>query len=106
MTELLALQQERMKQEALIRQFENDNEAYNKIRKVAKENVTDTLSDRKEPLRLAIFCAIESIRMDPDKYGPLIYYDDDNMMITMYSQHHANNNITYSSILQQIFLHI
>ncbi|MBV9178832.1 MAG: hypothetical protein JO297_17535 [Nitrososphaeraceae archaeon] len=75
--ELESLQQKRMKQEGLIRQFENDNEAYNKIRKDAKENVTDALANRKELLRLAIFCVIESIRMDPDKYCPLIYYNDD-----------------------------
>ena len=35
------------------------------------------LSDRKELLRRAVFCVIESIRKDQDKYGPLIYYNDD-----------------------------
>ena len=34
------------------------------------------LSVKKEILRLAIFCVIETIRKDPDKYDPLIYYDD------------------------------
>jgi hypothetical protein len=77
-THMRQLYQKRMKQEALIRQLENDNDVYNKIRKAAKENVTDALANRKELLRLAIFCVIESIRMDRDKYGPLIYYNDDN----------------------------
>ena len=75
--ELESLQQKRMKQEALVRQFENDNEAYNKIRNIAEEKVTDTLASKKELIRLAIFCVIESIRKDPDKYGPVIYYNDD-----------------------------
>jgi hypothetical protein len=66
-----------MKQEALVRQFENDNEVYNNIRRAAEEKVTDTLSNRKELLRLAVFCVTGSIRKDPDKYGPLIYYNDD-----------------------------
>jgi hypothetical protein len=39
-----------MKQEALVRQFENDDEAYNKIRKTPEEKVTDTISNRKELL--------------------------------------------------------
>jgi hypothetical protein len=39
-----------MKQEALVRQFENDNEACNKIRKTPEEKVTDTISNRKELL--------------------------------------------------------
>jgi uncharacterized protein (UPF0147 family) len=75
---LASLQQKRMKQEALVRQFENDNETYNNIRKAAEEKVADTLANRKELLRLAIFCVIESIRKDPDRYGHLIYFNDDN----------------------------
>ena len=66
-----------MKQEALIRQFENENEAYNKIRKTAEEKVNSILSNRKELLGRAIFCVIESIRIDPGKYSPLIYHNDD-----------------------------
>ena len=45
----------------MVRQFENDNEAYNKIRKTAEEKVNSILSVKKEILRLAIFCVIETI---------------------------------------------
>jgi chromosome segregation ATPase len=71
--ELESLQQKRMKQEALVRQFENNNEEYNKVRKTAEEKVRSILSNKKELLRLAVFCVMETIRKDPDKYGPLIY---------------------------------
>jgi hypothetical protein len=37
-----------MKQEALVRQFENDDEAYNKFRKTPEEKVTENISNRKE----------------------------------------------------------
>jgi hypothetical protein len=38
--------------------------------------VTNTLSIKKELLRLAVFCVIESIRKDPDKYASMIYYNE------------------------------
>ena len=47
-TQFYHLYQRRMKQEALVRQFENDNEAYNKIRKTVEEKVIDALASRKE----------------------------------------------------------
>jgi predicted DNA-binding protein (UPF0251 family) len=76
MERLRRLQQQRIKQEALVKHFENSNETYNKIRKTAEEKVTDILESRKELIRLAVFSVIESIRIDPDKYGPLTYYND------------------------------
>jgi hypothetical protein len=76
--ELEYLQEKRMKLEALVRQFENNNEEYNKIRKTAGEKVNNILSDKKELLGRAVFCVTESIRKDPDKYGPLYYNDDNN----------------------------
>jgi len=76
-TQVHLLYQKRMKLDALVRQFENDNEAYNKIRRTAEEKVTTTLANRKELLRLAVFCVMGSIREDPDRHAPLIYYNDD-----------------------------
>jgi hypothetical protein len=77
MSRLQHLQQERMKQEALVKQFENNNEEYVKLTKTVEEKVHSILVDRKELLGRAVLCVIESIRMDPDKYGPLIYCNDD-----------------------------
>jgi hypothetical protein len=67
-----------MKQETLVKQFENNNEVYVKITKAFEEKVHSILLDRKELLWRAVLCIIESMRKDPDKYGPLIYYNDDN----------------------------
>jgi hypothetical protein len=78
MARLKQLQQERMKQEALVKQFENYNEEYVKIRKTVEDKVHSILVDRKELLGRAVLCVIESMRKDPDRYGPLIYYNDDN----------------------------
>jgi hypothetical protein len=71
------LQQERMKQEALVKQFKNNNEEYVKIRKTVEEKLHSVLVDRKELLGRAVLCVIESMRKDPDKYDPL-YFNDDN----------------------------
>ncbi len=61
-TQFYHLYQRRMKQEALVRQFENDNEAYNKIRKTVEEKVIDALASRKELLRLAMSIFKYSLR--------------------------------------------
>jgi hypothetical protein len=73
MERLRHLQQERVKQEAIVRHFENNNEKYIKIRKTVEEKVHIVLSDRKMLLKLALLSLTESIRKDPDKYISLIY---------------------------------
>jgi len=55
-----------MKQEAVVRQFENSNEGYIKIRKTVEEKVHSVLSDRKMVLKLAFFSSSESMRKDQD----------------------------------------
>ncbi len=72
-TKMNILRQKRMKLEALVKQFENNNEEYVKIRKTVEEKVISTLSDGKLLLRLAVLSIIESIRNNPDKYSSLIY---------------------------------
>ena len=70
------LQQERMKQEALVKHFENSNEVYYiKIRKTVEEKVVSILSDAKPLLRIAFLSITESMRKDPDKYSHLIYHN-------------------------------
>jgi len=69
------LKQKRIKLEGLVRQFENNNSEYIKIRKTAEEKVLTTLSHRKGILRLALLCLTQSMRNDPEKYNSLIRYD-------------------------------
>jgi hypothetical protein len=72
---LQAMRQKRMKLEALVRQFENNNSGYIKIRKTAEEKVLTTLSDRKGLLKLALLCLTQSMRNEPEIYNSLIHYD-------------------------------
>lgn len=76
-TRLSELYRRSFKQEVLVRQFQNDNEEYLKITKTVEEKVTDVLSTRKLFIQLALFSLTESIRNDPDKYGSLTYYNND-----------------------------
>ncbi|MDQ6863167.1 MAG: hypothetical protein M3044_05030 [Thermoproteota archaeon] len=73
-TKMNILQRKRMKLEALVKQFENNNEEYIKIRKTAEEKILTTLSDRKGLLKLAFLCLTQSMRNEPEKYNSLIHY--------------------------------
>jgi hypothetical protein len=67
------LYQKRMKLEAGVRQFQNNNEGYAKIRNTVEEKVQSILSDQKMVLKLALLSLTESMRKDPDKYSHLIH---------------------------------
>ena len=69
------LYQKRMKLEATVRYFENNNEEYIKIRKTIEEKVRNILSDAKPLLRIALLSLTESMRKDPSKYSSLIYHN-------------------------------
>jgi hypothetical protein len=68
------LQAKKISLEDLVKRFENNNDEYLKINQTVKENVSNTLSNGKVLLRLALDSLIESIRNEPVKYSPLIYY--------------------------------
>ena len=67
------LQNRRMNEESLARHFQNSNSEYVKIYKFVEEKVRATLSEVKPLVYLALFCIIESIKENPDKYSPLFY---------------------------------
>jgi hypothetical protein len=71
---LANLQSKKIALEDLVKQFEKNNEEYLKINQTVRENVSSILSDGKVLLRLALDSLIGSIRNDPAKYSPLIYY--------------------------------
>ena len=75
MSRLQGLQQQRMKLEAVVRQFEKSNEGYIKIRKTVEEKVASILLDAKPLLRIALLSLTESMRKDPSKYSSLIYHN-------------------------------
>ena len=77
MERLRHLQQERIKQEAIAKHFENSNEGYYiKIRKTVEEKVISILSNSKILLKLALLSLTESMRKDPDRYISLIYHNN------------------------------
>ena len=69
------LYQKRMKLEAAVRYFENNNEGYIKIRKTVEEKVISILSDAKPLLKIALLSLTESMRKDPYKYSSFIYHN-------------------------------
>jgi DNA repair exonuclease SbcCD ATPase subunit len=69
--EVKSLRKEKTKLSTLIAQFENCNE-YKRIRQIAEEEVTNSLSKRRDLLKLATTSVIESVTRDPDKYNFLV----------------------------------
>jgi hypothetical protein len=53
--------------------FEDNNETYLTIKKAVEEKVHSTLSNGKMLLKLAVLSLVESMRNNPDKFGPLLY---------------------------------
>jgi len=76
MERLRHLQQERVKQEALVKHFENSNEVCIKIRNTVEEKVHSVLSDRRMLLKLTLLSLTESMRKDPDTFNAFIFCDN------------------------------
>jgi hypothetical protein len=91
-TRLQGLQQQRMKLEAVVRQFENSNEGYVKIRKTVEEKVVSILSDAKPLLRIALLSLAESMRKDPDKYSSLIYHNNTSSTADHSGQYYSSDS--------------
>jgi hypothetical protein len=72
---LEGIRQEKTKGEALVRNFQDTNEQYMKIRSIAEEKVCSTLSDSKLLLKYAMLSLVESVKKDPDRFTSLIYND-------------------------------
>jgi len=81
---LADLRTKRMREENLVRQFQNNTD-YLKIKKTVDERAHATLSDRRKILELASLSVIESIRDNPEKYGSLIRYNAPSTSIIGYT---------------------
>jgi len=69
--EIKELHKEKARLETRLRRIKNGDE-YKKIRHAAEEEVTNSLSKRKDLLKLAVSSVIESIMRDPTKYNLLV----------------------------------
>jgi len=65
--EIKNLQKEKIRLEILM-----SNGRYEKVRQIAEKEVNNSLSERRDLLKLAVASVLESIRQDPDKYNFLI----------------------------------
>ena len=65
------LRRKKIALEGLIEECEK-NEVYKKIRRIAEEEVNNTLSKSKDLLKLSVASVLESISQDPDRYNFLI----------------------------------
>jgi hypothetical protein len=98
--EISELQSKKIELEDLVKRFENNNEEYLKINQTVRENVSSILSNAKSLLRFALDSLIGSIRNDPVKYSPLIYYCNDNNM-SMSTTSTTNSSYMYGGQQQQ-----
>ena len=70
---MLQLHRQSMRLDALLRQFKNSNEDYNKIRYTAEQAVRSVLSNGRQLLKIALLSLIESLRANPIKFDFLIH---------------------------------
>ena len=76
------LQKERLKAEALVTQFQENDREYLRIRNVVEEKVYSALSNGAMLLKLAVSSVIHSIRNNPEQYISLI---QDNFSSVIYN---------------------
>ena len=72
--QMAELQQQKMRLEALVDNFQNNNDEYVKFTKAVEEKVRNVLSDRKALLRYALLSITESARNNPERFR-LIFYN-------------------------------
>jgi hypothetical protein len=97
------LQAKRIALEDLVNRFENNNEEYLKINQTVKDKASSVLSDGKGLLRLALYSVMESIRNEPIKYSPLIYYHNNNNNISLPGSTHYPVSYMYEE-RQQLYI--
>jgi hypothetical protein len=98
------LQSKKIELEALVKGFENNNEEYLKINQTVRENLSSILSNAKTFLRFALDSLIGSIRNDPVKYSPLIYYCNNNNNNMSMSTSTTNSSYRYGGQQQEQYL--
>ena len=69
------LEWEKIRLKRLVKRFKDNNEEYQKIKKIVEQQVTSILFDVKGLLRLSLSSLMESMIADPQKCSNLIYYN-------------------------------
>jgi hypothetical protein len=97
------LHQKKMKLEALVESFQNNNEEYIKVTKAVEQKVLSALSNAKVLLRYALLSITESARNDPERYR-LIFYNMPSSRTDYYSsscQQYYTASDMYGGQIQQ-----
>jgi hypothetical protein len=68
----LDLQRERTAN--FVKEYQNNNVAYNKVKQAIQEEIENTLADQRQLLILAVRSTIELLRLEPQKFR-LLYYN-------------------------------
>ena len=86
-TKLAELQRMRLKAEALVSHFENNDKEYLQIKNAIEEKAYTALSNGASLLKLAVACVIHSIRCNRERYVSLKYgnYSPPNYNLPSYS---------------------
>jgi hypothetical protein len=71
--QMVELHQKMIRLEALVNDFQDNNEEYLKIIKTVGEEVLSVLSNPKVFLRFALLSITESIRNDPERFRSIFY---------------------------------
>jgi DNA-binding CsgD family transcriptional regulator/uncharacterized protein (UPF0335 family) len=98
------LQQRRLKEEALVGGFQNNNAEYVKIIKTVEEKASANLTNGKKLIQLAVLSVTESLRENPAKYNSLIqqdmssttgYFNSDFNPFNMYGQDAQDSKVYF-----------
>ncbi|MGA7899577.1 MAG: hypothetical protein WCA39_12030, partial [Nitrososphaeraceae archaeon] len=71
--ELAKLRIQKIKLESLVRQFQNNNEDFCRIKELVRQTVEQTLANQRHVLILAFLSVTDSCRRDPVKFNVLYY---------------------------------
>src|SRR5918995_1590856 len=69
------LESEEIRLKRVVKRFKDNNEEYQKIKNTVGQRVTSLLFDVKGILRLSLDSLMKSMRIDPQRYSKLIYYN-------------------------------
>ncbi|HEY7082726.1 MAG TPA: hypothetical protein VH500_23795 [Nitrososphaeraceae archaeon] len=95
------LERKKSKAEALVSHLENNDKNYLKIRKVIEEKVKSALSDGMILLKLAVYCVLQSIKMNSEQYVSLPYdsFSSRAYNLSSYPDHINNMTLEFESML-------
>ncbi len=98
---LTDLQRKRMKAETLVSYLENNDKGCPRIGKVVEEKVNSVLSNGMMLLKLAVYCVLQSIKMNPKQSVSLTYdsFSSSNYNLSAYPDNINDLTIASESIL-------